>query len=169
VLFTGAVSDDKRDTLRKQAHEQRIYPAPLSEARSRNMRANRRADTKPEIALRSALHARGLRFRKDLLLRLDDGVRVKPDIVFTARKIAVFVDGCFWHVCPEHGRYPATNDWYWAPKLRRNMERDQTVNAALRRAGWHVLRAWEHEPIDLIVPRVESLIRGTAGCGDAAP
>ncbi len=107
------------------------------------MRANRRADTKPEVVLRKALHGLGLRYRKDF--RLDLGrVKVRPDIVFTARKVAVFVDGCFWHVCPDHGRQPTTNEWYWTPKLRRNMERDRAVNEALHSAGWRVVRLWEH-------------------------
>ncbi|MFC5994567.1 very short patch repair endonuclease [Pseudonocardia hispaniensis] len=147
--------------LRQRAHEQGLYPAPLNEGRSRNMQANRRANTKPETMLRSALHRRGLRFRKDLLLRLEGVGRVRPDIVFTARKVAVFVDGCFWHVCPQHGRYPATNDWYWSPKLRRNMERDQTVNSALRDAGWCVIRIWEHEDLDRAVSTVEGAVRAS--------
>ena len=70
------------------------------------MRANRRTDTKPELALRHALHRLGYRYRKDYRLDLDGGRRVRPDIAFTARKVAVFVDGCFWHVCPEHGSKP---------------------------------------------------------------
>lgn len=117
------------------------------------MRANRRRDTKPEVALRSQLHRMGYRYRKDL--RLDLGpIRVRPDIVFTARKVAVFVDGCFWHVCPEHGRMPTTNDWYWTPKLRRNMERDQIANTALSEAGWTVIRLWEHEELATAVAAV---------------
>ena len=108
------------------------------------MRANRRADTKPEVALRKELHRQGYRYRKDYQLRPEAGIRVKPDIVFTARKVAVFVDGCFWHVCPEHGRQPTSNEWYWTPKLTRNMERDQKVTAALEGAGWSVVRIWEH-------------------------
>ena len=83
------------------------------------MRAIRRSDTKPELALRRALHGRGYRYRKDLRLDLDGGARVRPDIVFTARRVAVFVDGCFWHCCPEHGSKPAVNTGYWNPKLRR--------------------------------------------------
>ncbi|GAA1200192.1 very short patch repair endonuclease [Pseudonocardia alaniniphila] len=153
------MSDNDRDTLRQRARERGRYPAPLNAGRSRNMQANRRTDTKPETRLRSALHRRGLRFRKDLLLRLGGGVRVRPDIVFTARKVAVFVDGCFWHVCPEHGRYPSTNDWYWSPKLRRNIERDRTVDGALRDAGWRVVRIWEHEDLDRAVLAVEGVVR----------
>ena len=79
------------------------YPAPSSPGRAANMRAIRRTNTKPEIALRSALHRQGYRFRKDLRLDLNEGARVRPDIAFTARRVAVFVDGCFWHACPEHG------------------------------------------------------------------
>ena len=117
------------------------------------MQANRRKDTKPEVALRRALHARGYRYRVDL--RLDvGGVKVRPDLVFTRRKVAVFVDGCFWHVCPEHGRDPTTNEWYWAPKLRRNIERDRAADAALGAAGWTVVRLWEHVPLDAAVAEV---------------
>ncbi|MEV8630658.1 very short patch repair endonuclease [Streptosporangium sp. NPDC051023] len=147
------MSDHKRVQARKQAHERGLYPAPLNEGRSRNMQANRRANTKPEVVLRSALHRLGYRYRKDFRLDLES-VKVKPDIVFTARKVAVFVDGCFWHVCPEHGRQPTTNEWYWTPKLRRNMERDQTVNAALEAAGWQVVRLWEHESLPTAVEAV---------------
>ncbi|WP_280367827.1 very short patch repair endonuclease [Nocardia wallacei] len=130
-----------------------MYPAPLNEGRSRNMRANRRSNTKPEVALRSALHRLGYRYRKDF--RLDLGsIKVRPDIVFTARKVAVFVDGCFWHVCPEHGREPTTNEWYWTPKLRRNIERDRAADAALAAAGWRVVRLWEHEGLDSSVATV---------------
>ncbi|WP_083999785.1 very short patch repair endonuclease [Actinomadura kijaniata] len=141
------MSTEDSDSRRQAAWTAGTYPRPVSEGRSRNMRANRRTDTKPEIALRRALHARGYRYRKDLRLDLPDGVRVRPDIVFTARKVAVFVDGCFWHVCPEHGREPTSNEWYWTPKLRRNVERDRTADAALQAAGWRVVRLWEHVPL----------------------
>ena len=110
------------------------------------MKANRRTDTKPELALRSALHALGYRYRKDF--RLDLPVRrVRPDIAFTARKVAVFIDGCFWHACPDHGSKPKNNEWYWSPKLARNVERDRAADEALTQAGWTVIRLWEHVPI----------------------
>lgn len=134
------------------------HPPAANEGRSRNMRANRRTDTKPELALRQALHGMGFRYRKDFLLRLADGAKVRPDIVFTAKKVAVFVDGCFWHVCPEHGRQPTTNDWYWSPKLRRNVERDQQADQALADAGWTVVRVWEHEPTKDATRRVASVL-----------
>ncbi|MET9488195.1 very short patch repair endonuclease [Nocardia sp. NPDC006630] len=118
------------------------------------MRANRRSNTKPEVALRKALHSLGYRYRKDMRLDLDGNARVRPDIVFTARKLAIFIDGCFWHVCPQHGRHPTTNEWYWSPKLSRNVERDRAADNALVKAGWRVLRLWEHEPLSSAVDQV---------------
>jgi DNA mismatch endonuclease, patch repair protein len=132
------------------------------------MRAIRRTGTKPELALRSALHRQGYRFRKDYRLDLAEGARVRPDIAFTARRVAVFVDGCFWHVCPEHGRDPAVNEWYWAPKLRRNIERDRAADAALAAAGWTVVRVWEHESLDAAIAAVVAALGGTLS-GRAAP
>jgi DNA mismatch endonuclease (patch repair protein) len=118
-------------------------PAPSSLCARQTMRANRRADTAPELALRSELHRAGLRFRKDLRLKLG-GASVRPDVVFTRAKVAVFVDGCFWHSCPEHGRTPKANRGYWEPKLARNVERDRSNDAALVDHGWRVLRFFEH-------------------------
>jgi DNA mismatch endonuclease (patch repair protein) len=133
------------------------YPHPLNPGRSANMRANRRTDTKPEMALRRALHRQGFRYRKDFRIDLD-GARVRPDIAFTARRVAVFVDGCFWHVCPEHGTKPANNTWYWGPKLTRNVERDRTADQALEAAGWRVVRIWEHVPLDAAVAAVVAAV-----------
>lgn len=118
------------------------------------MKANRRANTGPEVALRAALHARGLRFRKDYLVRMPDGVRCKVDVVFTRVRLAVFVDGCFWHGCPEHGTTPRVNTRYWGPKLARNHDRDVRVTAALIASGWTVLRLWEHEPVPDATERI---------------
>jgi len=125
------------------------------------MRANRRTDTKPELALRHALHRLGYRYRKDYRLDLDGGRRVRPDIAFTARKVAVFVDGCFWHACPEHGSKPRANEWYWGPKLIRNVERDRINDAALILAGWTVIRLWEHVPLDEAVTAVITALAAT--------
>ncbi|MEV0245839.1 very short patch repair endonuclease [Nocardia sp. NPDC050712] len=125
------------------------------------MRSIRRTDTKPEVILRKALHRLGFRYRKDF--RLDLGaMKVRPDVVFTARKVAVFVDGCFWHVCPEHGRLPAVNESYWSPKLRRNVERDRAADAALVEAGWQVVRLWEHESLDSAVAAVTQALKGAS-------
>jgi DNA mismatch endonuclease (patch repair protein) len=123
------------------------------------MQGNRRTDTAPELALRSELHRRGLRFRKDL--RLDFGqVKPRPDVVFTRAKVAVFVDGCFWHSCPQHGRAPGSNRDYWQPKLARNVERDRLHDETLRAAGWTVLRVWEHESPTSVAHAVEVAVRG---------
>ncbi|MFI5735239.1 very short patch repair endonuclease [Kribbella sp. NPDC051587] len=145
----------KASKLQPSAH-QVIYgvDTPTTPGRSRNMKAIRRTDTKPEVQLRSALHRSGLRFRKDLLIRTS-ARRVRPDIVFTARKLAIFVDGCFWHCCPEHGRQPAVNTGYWSPKLQRNVERDRQTDAALLADGWRVIRLWEHESIEHSVVTVQ--------------
>src|ERR1700759_4370122 len=130
------------------------------------MRGIRRTGTKPELALRAALHARGYRYRKDL--RLDLPLRrVRPDIAFTSRKVAVFVDGCFWHACPEHGSKPKNNEWYWSPKLVGNVERDQLNDTSLKLAGWTVVRLWEHVPVDEAVATVVSALTA-AGAVDKA-
>jgi DNA mismatch endonuclease (patch repair protein) len=133
------------------------YVTPTTPGRSRNMQAIRRTNTKPEIVLRSALHRDGYRFRKDLSI-YTSARRVKPDIVFTARKVAIFVDGCFWHCCPVHGRQPTVNSGYWSPKLQRNVERDRLADAALREDGWSVVRIWEHESLDEAVRMVKQAV-----------
>jgi len=128
------------------------------------MQAIRRTNTKPETALRSALHRAGLRFRKDYRLDLPEG-RVRPDIVFTKARVAVFIDGCFWHCCPEHGRQPTVNTGYWSPKLERNVERDQRNTVALERAGWTVVRIWEHQDLADSTETVEKAVqRALANC-----
>ncbi|QIZ99412.1 very short patch repair endonuclease [Leifsonia sp. PS1209] len=131
-----------------------VTPAASSPGRSRNMRAIKRTGTKPEILVRSRLHSHGHRFRKDYPIRLDS-VRVRPDIVFTRKRVAIFVDGCFWHCCPAHGHQPQTNDWYWAPKLQRNRERDELVSRSLVDQGWTVIRVWEHTPAAIAVAEIE--------------
>src|SRR5574341_918013 len=129
------------------------YPTPTSAAATAVMKGNRRRDTRPETRVRSLLHAQGWRFRKDAPIQLP-GLRVRPDIVFTRRRVAVFIDGCFWHACPQHGTIPRANSAYWHAKLARNTDRDHRVNHALAEAGWIVIRAWEHEPAASVVDRV---------------
>ena len=121
------------------------------------MRGNRRTDTGPELRLRSELHRRGLRFRKDFLVRAGE-TKVRPDIVFPRRRLAVFVDGCFWHSCPDHGTRPRANASYWSAKLARNTERDRTVNIGLSTEGWLVLRIWEHTPVPEAADRVATAL-----------
>lgn len=122
------------------------------------MRAIRRRDTSIERALRSELHRRGYRFRVDYPVPVD-GRSPRPDLAFTRRRLAVFVDGCFWHGCPEHGHIPQKNTHYWAPKIARNIERDREQEARLTAAGWTVVRIWEHEPLEEAVQRVEAHLR----------
>ncbi len=121
------------------------------------MAAIRRVDTKPEVALRSQLHRLGFRFRKDFPIRIE-GRLIRPDIVFTRRKIAIFVDGCFWHCCPVHGQAPKVNGEYWYPKLERNVIRDREQTGALESAGWTVLRFWSHDPADLVADAVNQVL-----------
>lgn len=119
-------------------------PPPASSQGVRaSMRGNKRRDTSPEKRLRSTLHREGYRFRVDRPIKTESGA-VRPDLVFPRARVAVFVDGCFWHCCPEHGRDPTTNPGYWGPKLRRNRERDVLQTDALERGGWLVVRIWEH-------------------------
>lgn len=134
------------------------YPAPTTAAASRVGKGNRRTDTTPEVALRSELHRRGLRFRKDHLVRVAD-TKARVDICFPRVRVAVFVDGCFWHRCPEHGSVPNSNAAYWGPKLDANVERDRRVTSALEAAGWVVVRAWEHVPVAGAADRIEEHVR----------
>lgn len=114
-------------------------------------------DTAPELALRSELHRRGLRFRVDR--RPVPGIRTRADVVFPSAQVAIYVDGCFWHGCPEHGTMPKANSGFWGPKLARNQERDREIDSALSAAGWTVVRIWEHEdPLDA-ADRVEPIVR----------
>jgi DNA mismatch endonuclease (patch repair protein) len=90
---------------------------------------------------------------------------VRPDIVFTGRRLAVFVDGCFWHGCPEHGRIPTTNTSYWNPKIKGNQERDQRQSAALESDGWTVLRIWEHQDPEEASAAIAGAYRGSVSPG----
>src|SRR4051812_35681454 len=107
------------------------------------MRGNRSRDTKPELLLRSVLHKRGMRYR--VAARPIPELRRTADLLFAGPRVAVFVDGCFWHGCPEHYRRPASNVEYWDAKVLRNVARDREVDKLLAEAGWTVVRVWEHE------------------------
>ena len=132
----------------------RSGPAPLSDQVSRNLSRVKRRDTKPEIALRRELHRRGLRFRVDY-----GGVPGHPDVAFTRAKIAVYVDGCFWHGCDIHGAIPKNNAEWWRAKIERNRARDAEVSEQLRRLGWLVLRYWAHDDVDEIADEIEETWR----------
>jgi DNA mismatch endonuclease (patch repair protein) len=130
-----------------------------SPATRRAMQANRRRDTTPEMAIRRLVHAEGLRYRVDS--RPLPGVRYTADMIFTRARVAVFIDGCWWHGCTEHYRPPASNAAYWAGKVTRNRERDRLANEALIAAGWTVIRVWEHEAPESAAHRIEAAVRGT--------
>jgi len=127
-----------------------------SPTRRRIMQANRSRDTAPELALRRLLHARGLRYR--VAVRPLKGVRRTADLVFRPARVAVFVDGCFWHRCPDHGSDPKTNSGYWKSKLERNVERDRETDRFLTSAGWLCLRVWEHENPAEAAERVATIV-----------
>ncbi len=129
-----------------------------SEGVRRSMQSNRPRDTHPEVALRSGLHAAGLRFRKHY--RPLKGSRCEVDVAFTRWRVAVQLDGCFWHGCPAHATRPATNEAWWAVKLDANVARDRRNDELLTEAGWKVLRFWEHEQIDQIVATVREAVTG---------
>lgn len=148
--------------------ERVAYPEPSSGAASKIGVANRRRDTAAELRLRSALHARGLRFRKDLLVRVGK-VRVHPDVVFTRARVAIFLDGCFWHLCPAHGSMPKSNIAYWQPKLLANVARDRRVDEALTIDGWFVRRVWEHEDVLAVAAEIEPVVRSRSAHLGAPP
>lgn len=121
------------------------------------MRANRSRDTKPERRIRSLLHRRGLRFRVDVSPL--PGVRRRADIVFSRARVAVFVDGCFWHGCPEHATWPKANAKFWREKIEANRARDLDTNRKFEEAGWTVIRVWEHEEPRDAAARIEAAVR----------
>ena len=121
------------------------------------MRGNRSRDTRPELAVRSAVHRLGLRFR--VSARPLPGIRRSADLVFTGARVAVFVDGCYWHGCTKHKALPKTNTEFWAQKIAANAERDRLVDRALTDAGWLVLRFWEHDDLNEVCDAVERAVR----------
>jgi DNA mismatch endonuclease (patch repair protein) len=128
------------------------------------MQSNRHRDTSPEVSVRRALHRAGFRFRKHY--RALPGRRGNVDIAFPKLRIAVFVDGCFWHSCPKHATRPATNGDWWGSKLEATVARDRRTDAELISGGWLVLRFWEHataaEVVDSLVAARESILVGGA-------
>ncbi len=139
------------------------YPHPTSSAVTNQMRAQAgRARTRPELAVRSAVHRRGLRYRADASLPVDGLRRRRADLLFARQRVAVFVDGCFWHSCPEHGTRPNSNKDYWTAKLERNRCRDNETTLALEAAGWTVIRTWEHDEPEAVAEGVEGAVKAAA-------
>ena len=121
------------------------------------MQANKSRDTSAELKVRTLLHKHGLRYRVDI--RPEPELRRRADIVFTKARIAIFIDGCFWHGCPDHYVEPKTNASYWKQKISGNVTRDLETTAQLERRGWTVLRFWSHTPSIDAATKIESAVR----------
>lgn len=120
----------------------------------RSMRANRGRDTSPELAIRRELHRRGRRYFVNR--RPVPTIRRTSDILFPRKKVAVLIDGCFWHGCPLHRTWPKTNSEFWLSKIEANIARDTETTRLWEEAGWGVLRFWEHQPVDEVVAEIEA-------------
>ena len=131
--------------------------APSTPEASRRMQRVRQQNTSAEAALRRELYARGLRYRVQV------PVLTKPrriaDVAFSGLRIAVFIDGCFWHGCPQHATWPKANADFWRSKILANRERDRDTDHRLREDGWAVVRAWAHEAPSAIATRVVNMVR----------
>jgi DNA mismatch endonuclease, patch repair protein len=135
-------------------------PPASSPSVSHRMSIHPRRDTGPEMAVRRLLHAVGLRYR--VCLKVPGAPRRTIGIAFTRAKLAVFIDGCFWHGCPEHGEVPVANRRWWVDKIERNRARDAETTALLEAAGWTVLRFWEHVPAGEVIGLVRRVL--ARGC-----
>jgi DNA mismatch endonuclease (patch repair protein) len=133
-------------------------PPPSSIGASERMRSVRRRDTGAEMQVRTALHRRGLRYRVDFPPL---GGRRRADIAFPRAKIAVYIHGCYWHLCPEHRSLPKSNSAWWLAKLTANQERDRLTRQELEANGWACLTFWEHEDPEIVAETIEFAVRGT--------
>jgi len=140
----------------KKNNKKSKNPKPSSNAAIKRMKAAKPKDTAPEKALRSALHKKGLRFRIDV--KPIKKLNRKADILFRPSRVAVFVDGCFWHGCPIHGTQAKANAEFWAQKIKKNKKRDKDTVIRLKRAGWKVIRVWEHENPEEIAQEIYNII-----------
>lgn len=162
-MSIGPNSMGKADSARTEACDPTSESASRTSTKgvdprtSRRMSRQLRRDTKPELALRKALFARGCRYRVDA--PLPGMPRRRADVMFTKQRIAVFIDGCFWHSCPEHATVPQANRDWWTNKLDTNVRRDRETDERLRRLDWSVLRFWEHEDMDSAADIVSELVR----------
>ncbi|MCC7416899.1 MAG: DNA mismatch endonuclease Vsr [Acidobacteria bacterium] len=154
--ISGGPKVKKSRSRSKSSRPTTRRPEASSEHVRHRMRVTRRRDTPGELALRSALRALGLRYRVDVALT---GTRRRADVVFLGARVAVFVDGCFWHGCPAHGTWPKANAAWWREKIEGNRRRDRDTDRRLKRAGWTVLRFWEHEGTAAAARAVESALR----------
>lgn len=136
-----------------------MRPEASSAAVAQRMSRAKRRDTTPEVAIRREAHRRGMRYRVDV--SLPGMPRRRADLLFAGPRVAVFVDGCFWHSCPEHATQPRANGDWWRAKLDANVRRDRDTDARLRERGWTVLRFWEHEDPDRAVDALERVVRSS--------
>jgi DNA mismatch endonuclease (patch repair protein) len=132
-------------------------PLPSSQSAHDRMRATRRKNTHPEIALQTLLRNEKIEFETENLLLI--GYKRKVDIIIKGKKVAIFVDGCFWHGCPIHGTWPKQNAEFWRDKIIQNQQRDRDTDQKLLDAGWRVIRIWEHEDMVLAVERISREIK----------
>ncbi|WP_455133200.1 very short patch repair endonuclease [Microbacterium aurum] len=132
-------------------------PWASSDAARKTMQGNRGRDTKAELAVRRLVHGAGLRYRVGA--RPEPDLRRTADLLFTRARVAVFIDGCYWHGCPEHFTLPATNLDYWSTKIGRNQARDLETTTLLEGLGWLVLRFWEHEPPAAVAASIAKRVR----------
>lgn len=156
-------------TARRTAREETLSASWASSPAVRGrMQLQRTRDTAPELAIRRRLHARGLRYRVDATpIR---GFRRRADIVFGPSRVAVFVDGCFWHGCPRHGsRATRANPDYWSAKVARNRQRDEDTDAQLASAGWLSIRIWEHDDPDATAERIAAAVASRRPRSEARP
>ena len=133
---------------------------------SKRMAVTRAHDNPRELEIRSALHRLGYRFNPHGVPLQD--LRRSADILFRARKVAVFLDGCFWHGCPWHATWPKRNAAWWREKILRNKQRDRETNARLREGGWQVIRVWDHVPLTVAVNRIAAALQSGLAGRDAA-
>ena len=122
------------------------------------MKRTPQRNTPAEMVIRKEAHRRGLRYRVDK--QAAEHIRSRPDMLFIGARIAVYVDGCFWHGCPEHGTWPKNNAEFWRRKIEANIARDRAATKALEEAGWKVIRIWEHEAVPTAVDRIEAAAKG---------
>lgn len=135
----------------------RLPPTPASPAVRRRMQATPQRNTRPELALRRELHHLGLRYR--IHRRPVAHLRREADVVFVRARVAVFIDSCFWHGCPEHASWPAENAAWWRAKIAATRERDRDTNVRLRKEGWTVVRVWEHDDPRHAAREISVLVR----------
>jgi DNA mismatch endonuclease (patch repair protein) len=155
------VIDEDENQEKGPSTREQVWARPMgswasSAARRRNMQAIRSRDTRPELLIRQLVHAQGLRYR--VAAKPLPGLRRTADMVFRPARVAVFVDGCYWHGCPEHYVPPKTNSGYWSNKVAGNVARDRDTDRRLSDAGWTVLRFWEHESPDACALQIAAVV-----------